>query len=109
MGGTSVSKKSGDVASSKELAKSFRGLLIDDPRKHRAVLLLTMEGLLGGMIDVARANAMANLSSEVHKSLKQEWDMKTYAAGVSIGPGGCLRLVDRAGVEDVEDAGDEAG
>jgi hypothetical protein len=46
----------------------------------RAILLLTMEGVLEGRVNVPMANAVVGLSGEVHKSIRQEWDMRVYAA-----------------------------
>jgi len=45
----------------------------------RGALLATMEGVLEGRVTVAQANAVAQLSGELHKSIRQEWDMRVYA------------------------------
>jgi len=45
----------------------------------RGVLLATIEGLLEGRVNIAQANATAALSTEFHKSIRQEWDMRVYA------------------------------
>ena len=45
----------------------------------RGALLGTIEALLEGRINVAQANAAAALSAEVHKSIRQDWDMRLYA------------------------------
>ena len=45
----------------------------------RVALLATIEGVLDGRVDVAQANAVASLSTELHKSISQEWDMRVYA------------------------------
>ena len=45
----------------------------------RGALLTTIQGVLEGKINVAQANAVASLSEEVHKSIRQEWDMRVYA------------------------------
>ena len=53
---------------------------ITSPAEHRALLLESIECVLEGRINVSQANAVASISAEVHKSLKQEWDMRVYAA-----------------------------
>ena len=45
----------------------------------RGALLATIEGVLEGRVNVSQANAVAQLSSELHKSIRQEWDMRVYA------------------------------
>lgn len=45
----------------------------------RGSLLATIEGVLEGRVNVAQANAVAGLSAELHKSIRQEWDMRVYA------------------------------
>ena len=45
----------------------------------RGALLATIEGVLEGRVNVAQANAVALLSGELHKSIRQEWDMRIYA------------------------------
>ena len=45
----------------------------------RSVLLASIEGVLEGRVNVAQANSIAALSSELHKSIRQEWDMRVYA------------------------------
>jgi hypothetical protein len=35
--------------------------------------------VLEGRVNVSQANAVVGLSSELHKSLRQEWDMRVYA------------------------------
>jgi len=53
---------------------------ITTPQEHRALLLAAMEALLEGRLNVQMANALASISGEVHKNLRQEWDMRVYAA-----------------------------
>lgn len=53
---------------------------ITSPQEHRALLLASMEAVCEGRINVAQANALVGLSTEVHKSIRQEWDMRVYAA-----------------------------
>jgi len=45
----------------------------------RGVLLASIEAVLEGRINVAQANAVVGLSGELHKSIRQEWDMRVYA------------------------------
>lgn len=45
----------------------------------RGVMLATIQGVLEGRINVSQANAVAQLSTEFHKSQRQEWDMAVYA------------------------------
>jgi len=45
----------------------------------RGALLATIEGVLEGRVNISQANAVASLSTELHKSIKQEWDMRIYA------------------------------
>lgn len=45
----------------------------------RGALLATIEAVLEGRINVSQANSVAQLSSELHKSIRQEWDMRVYA------------------------------
>ena len=45
----------------------------------RGALLATIEGVLEGRVNVSQANAVAAISTELHKSIKQEWDMRVYA------------------------------
>lgn len=53
---------------------------IATPAELRAVLLATIEGVIEGRVNVAMANSVVGLSSEVHKSVRQEWDMRVFAA-----------------------------
>jgi hypothetical protein len=45
----------------------------------RGALLATIEGVLEGRVNVSQANAVVGLSGELHKSIKQEWDMRVFA------------------------------
>lgn len=45
----------------------------------RGSLLATIEGVLEGRVNVAQANAVVGLSGELHKSIRQEWEMRCYA------------------------------
>lgn len=53
---------------------------ITSPAELRAVLLATIEGILEGRVSVPQANSVASVAEEVHKSIRQEWDMRCYAA-----------------------------
>jgi len=53
---------------------------ITTPAEHRALLLSAMEAVCEGRLNVSQANALVGLSGELHKSIRQEWDMRTYAA-----------------------------
>ena len=68
---------------------------ITSPSEHRAILLMTMEGILEGKVSVPMANAIASVSSEVHRSLRQEWDMRVYAAeNLSLDKGRVTKMLD---------------
>lgn len=53
---------------------------ITTPSDLRGVLVLAIEGLLEGRLDVHRANAVARLTEQIHSSIDKEWDMRVYAA-----------------------------
>lgn len=53
---------------------------ITSPEEHRALLLASIEAVCEGRMNVPQANAVTGLSAEVHKSIKQEWEMRCYAA-----------------------------
>jgi len=53
---------------------------ITSPEDHRALLLASMEAVCEGRMNINQANAITGLSAEVHKSIRQEWDMRVYAA-----------------------------
>lgn len=55
-------------------------LRITTPAELRGVLILGLEGLLEGRIDVHRANAMARIAEQIHSSIDKEWEMRCYAA-----------------------------
>ncbi len=58
----------------------FKPNKITTPAEHRALLLATMEAVMEGRASVPQANAIAGLSQQVHQSIRQEWDMRCYAA-----------------------------
>lgn len=67
---------------------------ITSPAEHRALLLAAMEGLLESRVSVPMANALASISSEVHKSIRQEWDMRVYAAeNLSLESGKVIKML----------------
>jgi hypothetical protein len=53
---------------------------IISPSDHRALLLAAMEAVCEGRMNVGQANALVGLSGELHKSIRQEWDMRVFAA-----------------------------
>lgn len=58
--------------------KKREGVLIDSPAALRGLLVEAMVGVLEGRVSVPQANAVAGLGVEVHKSIRQEWDMREY-------------------------------
>lgn len=54
--------------------------IITNAEEHRAFLLGMMTRVADGSTSVAQANAVIGLSSEVHKSIRQQWDIAVYAA-----------------------------
>ena len=71
-------------------------LKITTPEEHRAILLSAMEALLEGRLNVNISNALAALSAEVHKNLKQEWDMRVYAAeNLTLSHGQVIKMIER--------------
>jgi hypothetical protein len=60
----------------------------------RAVLLQAIVGTLEGRVSVPMANAVSGLSAQIHSSIRQEWDMRCYAAeNFSYKHGEVLRLL----------------
>jgi len=49
------------------------------PEDLRGALLATIEAVLEGRVNVSQANSIVGLSGELHKSIRQEWDMRVYA------------------------------
>ena len=67
----------------------------------RGVLLATIEGVLEGRVNVAQANAVIGASGELHKSIRQEWDMRVYAnENLSLDAGRVIDLLE--GKQDVD-------
>ena len=61
----------------------------------RAALMATFDGVIAGTVSPQKAHAVAALSSEYHKSLQQEWDMRVYAAErLTIGHENAVNLLD---------------
>lgn len=52
---------------------------IVDANDLRGALLATIQAVLEGRVTVAQANSVTGLSGELHKSIRQEWDMRVYA------------------------------
>lgn len=76
----------------------MKPLKITSPAEHRALLLAAMEALCEGRLNVAQANALVGLSGEVHKSIRQEWDMRVYAAeNLSLEAGKVVKMLEVAG------------
>ena len=46
----------------------------------RGLLGMTICGILEGRVSVPQGNCVAALSGEVHKSIRQEFDMRCYVA-----------------------------
>lgn len=46
----------------------------------RAALLESIAAVMEGRMNVSQANAVVGLSGELHKSIRQDWDMAVYAA-----------------------------
>ena len=53
---------------------------ITTPAELRSLLLECAVRVMEGRTNVSQANAVASLSAEVHKSVRQEWEMRCYAA-----------------------------
>ena len=58
----------------------MKTLKVTSPQEHRALLLASIEAVCEGRMNVSQANAVVGLSGEVHKSIRQEWDMRVYAS-----------------------------
>ncbi len=64
--------------------------------EHRRLMLDAMVALVEGRMNIGQANALSSLSAEVHKSLKLEFDMVSYAAeNLMIGEGNQVMLLER--------------
>lgn len=60
----------------------------------RGALLATIEGVLEGRVNVSQANAVVGLSGELHKSIRQEWDMRVYAnENLNIAAGEVVKVI----------------
>ena len=68
---------------------------ITTPQELRATLLASIEKVVQGQMTVQQANAVANLSSELHKSIKQDFELRVYAAqNMSIENGDLKKLLE---------------
>ena len=57
--------------------------------------MATIEGVLEGRVNVSQANAVAAISTELHKSIKQEWDMRVYAnENLTLDKGQVIKLLE---------------
>ena len=54
-------------------------VIIDEPRKLRGLVIEAMQAVIEGRITVMQGNSIASLATEVHKSIRLEWDMHCYA------------------------------
>lgn len=80
---------------------------INNAEDQRRLLLDAMVALVEGRINVAQANALANLSGEVHKSIRQQFDMLCYASdNFTIGPGNQVMLVEEGDTATAEEGKD---
>ena len=71
------------------------------PQDHRALLLEAMTAVCAGRMNVSQANALVGLSGEVHKSVRQEWDMRVYAAEhLTIEQGRVVNMLERSDGKD---------
>lgn len=61
-------------------AEVMEKVTIKAPEDQRKLLLDAMVALVEGRMNVAQANALAALSCEVHKSIRQQFDILVYAA-----------------------------
>lgn len=60
----------------------------------RAALMAAIEGVLEGRVNVAQGNTVAALSAEVHKSIRQDWDMRVYASeNLNLAHGKVIKLL----------------
>lgn len=61
----------------------------------RGALLASIEAVLEGRMNVAQANAIVGLSGELHKSIRQEWDMRVYAnENLNLEAGNVIKLIE---------------
>ena len=68
---------------------------IIDANDLRGALLATIEAVLDGRVAVAQANAVVGLSGELHKSIRQEWDMRVYANEyLNLEAGNVIKLIE---------------
>lgn len=66
---------------------------IESAAEWRALLMNAAIALLDQKLTVPMSNALVGLSAEVHKSIKQEFDMRCYVAGnIVLEDGKVMRL-----------------
>lgn len=54
-----------------------------------------IEAIVEGRMNVSQANAIVGLSGEVHKSIRQEWDMRVYASeNITISGGRLIKMLE---------------
>jgi len=65
------------------------------PADLRGILLSSIEAVLEGRLNIGQANAVIGLSGELHKSVRQEWDMRVYATeNLSLKAGEVIKILE---------------
>ena len=68
--------------------------IIATPAQLRALLMQSAVAVIESRMTVAQANAVVGLSSELHKSIKQECDMRNaYIEGTVIEQGNVTKML----------------
>ena len=86
--------KRGKVAPSEAPIMTLNDFItIKSPDEWRGMLMSAAVAVLDGRVNIAQANSVIGLSTEVHKSLRQEWDMRRYVSeSITINHGRLIRL-----------------
>lgn len=101
-------RPNGIVASPRQRATDLllNFVRIETPEEWRALLMGCAVGVLDGRVNIQQANSVVGLSTEVHKSLRQQWDMQCYVAeNILIEDGRVKRIP--AVIEHEEDEGED--
>lgn len=53
---------------------------ITNPAELRSLLADSICAVMEGRMNISQANAVVGLSSELHKSVRQQWDQEVYLA-----------------------------
>ncbi len=53
---------------------------INTAAELRTLLAESICAVMEGRMNVSQANSVVGLSGEIHKSIRQEWDMRVYTA-----------------------------